>query len=314
MITDATVRLIKFPPEKIPDSWFGTVPPLAEVAMPILDLRRFTPYVLTLADIQLPPNPQVIMRARYNGVRVEENTAALLRDNVALPAAPNALVGAWSLTAKEFLYYNLLGIAGALAYYTHFGVWGIIPTVADKLVYDIPLSNEEKELAERLGIANSVEKGVLPLPRDVQIAREYLILGEETHSRSVTIAAANTSYTIENIYARENEFLVLTRIAAAPGAVAQDIRFIVDRDDDHNYANVKTFPLSLIPGGEVSCFIPAMEEIRLSTIATLPAAAHLFRYTYLRVRMTNLLRVRFGLVSQDEIPGDTWAKVKAGVL
>lgn len=309
MITDATVRLIKFPPEKIPDSWFGTVPPLAEVAPPILNLRRFTPYVLTLADIQLPPDPQVIMRARYNGVRVEENTAALLVDN-----AGNALVGAWELPAKEFLYYNLLGIAGAAPYYTHFGVWGIIPTVADKLVYDIILNNEEKEIAERLGIANSVEKGVLPLPRDVQVAREYLILGEETHSRNVTIAAANTPYTIENIYARENEFLVLTRIAAAPGAVAQDIRFIVDRDDDHNYANVKTFSLSLIPGGEVRCFIPAMEEIRLSTIATLPALAHLFRYTYQRVRLTNLLRCRFGLVSRDEVPGDTYDKVKAGVL
>ncbi len=307
MISEAMVRLIKHPPEKIPDSWFGNVPALAEVAVPILDLRRFSPYVLTLADIQLPPDPQVIMRARYNGVRVEENTAAVLVDNVA-----NALVGAWSLTAREFLYYNLLGIAGAAAYYTHFGVWGIIPTVADKLVYDITLSNEEKELAERLGITNSVEKGVLPLPRDVQISREYLVLGEETHSRNITVSA--TTATIENIYARENEFLVLTRIAAQPGAVVDDIRFIVDRDDDYNYANVKTFPLSLIPGGEVRCFIPAMEEIRLSTIAAGVVGAHLFRYTILRCRMTNLLRVRFGLVSQDEIPGDTWSKVRGGIL
>ncbi|MBA7465018.1 hypothetical protein ES707_00179 [subsurface metagenome] len=307
MITDATVRLIKFPPEKIPDSWFGNVPALAEVAVPILDLKRFTPYVLTLADIQLPPDPDVIMRARYNGVRVEENTAAVLVDNVA-----NALVGAWSLTAKEFLYYNLLGIAGAIDYYTHFGVWGIIPTVADKMAYGITLSNEEKELAERLSIANPVEKGVLPLPRDVQIAREYLVLGEETHSRNITVSA--TAATIENIYAKESEFIVLTRIAAQPGAVADDIRFIVDRDDDHNYANVKTFPLSLIPGGEVRCFIPAMEEIRLSTIAAGVVGPHLFRYTILRCRLTNLLRVRFGLVSQDEIPGDTWSKVRGGIL
>jgi len=312
MITDAITRLIKFPPEKIPDSWFGTVPPLAEVATPILELRRFTPYVLTLADIQLPPDANVIMRARYNGIRVEENTAALLRDSAVVP---NALVGSWGLTAKEFLYYNLLGIAGAAAYHTHFGVWGIIPTVADKLVYDIPLTNEEKELAERLGITNSVEKGVLPLPRDVQIGREYFILGEETHSRSITIAAANTSYTLESIYARENEFLVLTRIAAAPGNIGEIIRLLVDRDDDHNYADVRTFALSLIPGGEVRCFIPAMEEIRLTTTAAvIPAAVHLFRYTYQRVRLTNLLRCRFGLVSRDEVPGDTYDKVKAGVL
>ncbi|MBA7684962.1 hypothetical protein ES703_93375 [subsurface metagenome] len=193
-------------------------------------------------------------------------------------------------------------------------MWGIIPTVADKLVYDIALSNEEKELAERLGITNSVEKGVLPLPRDVQIAREYLILGEETHSRSITIAAAATPYTLENIYAREDEFLVLTRIAAAPGTVAQVIHLIVDRDDDHNYADVRTFPLSLIPGGEVRCFIPAMEEIRLTTTAAVAPGAHLFRYTYQRVRLNNILRCRFGLVSRDEVPGETYDKVKAGVL
>lgn len=308
-ITDAIVRLVKYPPEKIPDSWFGTVPALAEVAPPVLDLRRFTPHIVALSDIQLLINPLVLMRARYDGVRVEEDTSAMLRDNAA-----NNLVGAWNLTAKEFLYYNFFGLAAVTPYSTHYGVWATIPTVADKLLYGITLSRGEVELAERLGITNSVEKGVLPVPRDVQISREYLVLGEETHSRSVNIAAANTTFAIENIYARENEFIVLTRIAAAPGTVAQDIRFIVDRDDDHNYADVKTFPLSLIPGGEISCFIPAMEEIRLSTIATVAPAAHLFRYTYRRIKLTNLLRVRFGLVSRDEVPGDTYDKVRAGVL
>jgi len=312
MITDAIARVIKHPPEKIPDSWFGNVPPLAEVATPVLDLRRFTPRILTLTDIQLPPNPNVIMRARYNGVRIEENTAALPRDSAVVP---NPLVGAWTLPAKDFLYFNLLGIAGAAAYTTHFGVWGIIPTIADKLVWDITLTNEERELAERLGIANSVEKGVLPLPRDVQIGREYFILGEETRSRTITIAVANTTYSIENIYAKGNEFIVLTRIAAAPGLAVNDVRFIVDRDDDHAYANVKTFPLSLIPGGEVRCFIPAMSEIRLSTIASGIAGAHLFRYTILRVRLTNLLRCRFGLVTRDELPEPSvYDKVRAGVL
>jgi hypothetical protein len=40
----------------------------------------------------------------------------------------------------------------------------------------------------------------------------------------------------------------------------------------------------------------------------------LFRYTFQRIRLTNILRARFGLVSKDEIPGDTWEKVMAGVL
>lgn len=312
MITDAIVRLIKHPPEKIPDSWFGVVPPLAEVAVPVLDLRRFTPRILTLTDIQTIADVNVVMRARYNGVRIEENLAAMPRDN-ALPVG-NPLVGAWELPAKDFLYYNFLGIAGAAAHTTHYGLWGIIPTIADKLVWDITLTSEEKELSERLGIPKSVEKGVLPLPRDVQISREYFVLGEETRARTIGIAAANTTYSIENIYARENEFIVLTKIAAAPGAAVNIVRFIVDRDDDPGYANVQTFPLSLIPGGEVRCFIPAMSEIRLTTIAAGIAGPHQFRYTIQRIRLTNLLRCRFGLVSRDEVPGDTYDKVKAGVL
>ena len=31
MITEATVKRVKYPPERIPDSWYGTVPNLAEV-------------------------------------------------------------------------------------------------------------------------------------------------------------------------------------------------------------------------------------------------------------------------------------------
>lgn len=309
MISDATIRLVKYPPEKIPDSWYGAVPALAEVAVPVLDLKRFKPYIVTLADIKLSPNANVILRARYNGVRIEENTASMFLDS-----AGNGLVGAWDLPAKDFLYYNFLGVAGAANYPTHYGIWGIIPTVADKLVWNIPLTNEDKELAERLGITNSVEKGILPLPRDVQIGREYQVVGEETHARNVNIAAANTSYTIENIYTKENEFIVLTRMAAAPSGAANIVRFIVDRDDDHGYANVQTFPLSLIPGGEVGCFIPAMDEIRLTTTAAVFPGAHLFRYTVRRIRLTNLLRCRFGLVSRDEVPGELYDKVKAGIL
>lgn len=296
----------RYSPERIPDSWFGTVPAAAELAPPVLDLRRFEPYLTTLTDIQLTANALVAVVARYDGARVLENTAAVL----------SVLQGAWRLPAKQYLYYNLAGVTPApvAAYTTHFSLWVKNPSVADKIFQGISLTPEEKALAETYGVYNTVEKGLLPLSIDQQIAREYIVVGEETHLRSVNLAVAGAVYSIENLYPRPDEFIVLTRVAAFPGAIGQDVRFIIDRDDNGSYAEVRTFALSLITGGEVNCFIPAMHEIRLTTNSTVAPGAHLFRYTIQRIKLTNILRCRFGEVTRDEVPGDTWDKVKAGIL
>lgn len=304
MISDATIKRVKYSPERIPDSWFGTVPINNEVSPPILDLRRFKPYIAILTDLQLTANANVVLRAAYDEARVDENTAAML----------SALIGAWQALAKDYLFYNFFGQAVVANYTTHYSVWAFLPTVAHKILYGITLSAEEKALAEKLGIYNSVEKGILPLPISQQIEREYHVAGEETHSRSVTIAVANTVYTIESLYPRPNEIIILTRIAAAPALAAQNVQIVIDRDNDSNYNSFPTFPLSLVTGGEVQCFIPALHEIRLTTTAQVAPGAHLFRYTFRRVKLTNILRVRFGLVSKDEVPGDTYDKVMAGVL
>jgi len=304
MITEATIKNVKFPPELIPDSWFGNVPASAEVTPPVLDLRRFSPYVIELVNVQVTANANVVLRARYDDIRVEENTAAML----------SALVGACTLLSKDILYLNFLGLILVANYTTHYGIWVYKPTVAHKLLYGIPLANDEKAIAEKYNIIDSVEKGVLPLPISQQIEREYKVMGEETHSRSINIALANTPYTIESIYPRKGEIVVLTRIAAAPGGAANVIRFIVDRDDDIGMADVRTFPLSLVAGGEVACFIPAIRELRLHTEASVAPGANLFRYTYQRIKLTNTLRARFGLTSKDELPGDVWEKVIGGVL
>lgn len=329
-ISEATIKNVRFPPELLPDSWFGNVVAAAEVAPPVLDLRRFKPYITELANIQVTPSAAVELRARYDDLRVQENTAAMLSLVPVAWALPGVgpLPGAWRLLAKEILYLNFLGIAPGFANYpTHYGVWAYKPTVAHKiLLYGewkngklvVPagiLSDEEKAIAEKHNIFDSVEKGVLPLPISQQIEREYKVLAEETHSRSITIALANTVYTIEIIYPRKDEIVVLTRMAANPGGAANVIRFIVDRDDDSSYRDIPTFPMSLVAGGEVACFIPAIKEIRLTTQAAAGTPfAHLFRYTYQRIKMTNTLRARFGLASKDELPGDSWEKVMAGVL
>jgi len=304
MLNVTNIKMVRYGLEKIPDSWFGNVPLNGEVAPPVLDLKSFSPYVIALRDIQVTANANVSLRARYNGIRLEENTAAML----------SVLIGAWNLHSKDALYFNFFGLAAVANYTTHYGLWVTNPTVAHKLLYGIKLSPEDQVLADKLGIRDSVEKGVLPLPIGQQIEREYPIVGEETHARAVNIAAANTVYTIENIYPQPGEIIVLTRVAAAPGGAANVVRLHVDRDNDVNYANLQTFPLSLIAGGEVDCFIPATKEIKLTTDAAVAPGAHLFRYTYRRIKLNNILRARLGIATKDELPGDVFDKVASGVL
>jgi hypothetical protein len=305
MITVATIKQVKFPPELIPDAWFGAVPAGAEVAPPILQLTGFSPYILELTNIQLLLNANQNLRARYDDARVEENTAAML----------NTQLQAWRLKAKNILYYNFFGLGVVPPTpSTFYSVWAYPPTIAHKLLWGISLNSKEQAINQELGIANTVEKGLLPLPISQLIEREYTVVGEETHARNINIAVANTIYQIESIVPRPGELLVLTRIAAQPALIANNIQLIIDRDDDQNYATFPVFPLSLVVGGEVPCFIPALKEIRLTTTAAVAPGPNLFRYTYQRIKLNNILRVRFGLMSEAEAPSDLYKKVIAGVV
>jgi len=306
MIGSAQLRQVRYGIEQLPDSWYGIVPLGGEPAPAVLDLKMFAPNLLRLANIKVTALADVVLRARYDQVRVEENTWNML----------NIFPGAWDLLAKDQLYLNLFGDVGApeADYPIFYSLWVIRTTVIHKLLLGMNLSTDERALAEKLGLVDSVQKGVMPLPLRYQIERGYTVMAEETHARSINVIIPATVYTIETLYPRPGEILVLTRIAALPGAAADIVRFIVSRDDDANLVDLFTFPLSLVPGGEVACFIPAIKEIRLTCQAALGPAVRRFRYTFQRVKLTNILRARLGLATKDELPGDVYEKVQAGIL
>lgn len=305
MITEQTIRTVKYSPELIPDAWFGTLAANAEFAPPVLDIKRFSPKILRLVNIQTPAAANANIRARYDDVYLEQNTLPMLA----------GLVGAWDLPAKNQLYFNFFGL-GVLAHTAHYGVWAFTPTISHKIQWGIALNDEEKAIAQELGIADTVEKGLLPLPISQLIEREYAVVGEETHTRNVNVAVANTVYTLEVLYAKPDEILVLTRVAALAGGAVNNVQIIVDRDNDANYRTFPTTPLTILAGGEIACFIPALTSIRLTTTAlgVAPGAGMLYRYTFQRVKLNNILRVRFGLLSQAEAPADLYKKVMAGVV
>ena len=311
-ISEANAKTVKYPPELLPDAWFGNLALNAEFAPPILDLKRFSPLILRLTNIQMPPNALANLRARYDSVYIEQNTAPMASYIDGTPLI-RSLAGAWDLPAKDQLYFNFFGLGIVANYSVHYGLWVHPPTIAHKLLWGMALNDKEKAINEELGIAATVEKGLLPLPISQIIEREYQVVGEETRTRNINIAAANTVYTVEVMYAKPGEVLVLTRIASQDPGV-NNVQLIIDRDNDANYRQFPTFPLNLLAGGEVASFIPAITQIRLTTTATGVAGPTLFRYTIKRIKLNNILRVRFGLMSEAEAPADLWKKCAAGVV
>ncbi|MBA7677885.1 hypothetical protein ES703_86151 [subsurface metagenome] len=128
---------------------------------------------------------------------------------------------------------------------------------------------------------------------------------------------------VETLHPLPGQFLVLTKMASGPGAttpdVADNIRIAVDRDYVSDYVEFPTWPfgttnmVALDRG--ISCFIPAINELRIKLKATVqPDDPINIRFTVLKCAMTNIFRAKWGLASRDELPGDVWAKVMAGVL
>ncbi len=162
-----------------------------------------------------------------------------------------------------------------------------------------------------------MEKGILPLPLEQQIEREYRsqLISEETHGRAMAVTA--TSQIVETMYPKAGQFLVLTKIAATPGVTPEDypgdnIRISISRDNDTNYIeNLKAYSIGL--ERELNMFIPALTELTLNIIAAEAVTVYI-RYTIWKVKLSNLLRCRFGLISEEEAPGDVFKKVKAGIL
>ncbi|GAI88952.1 unnamed protein product, partial [marine sediment metagenome] len=269
---------VKYPPELLPDAVFNDIPASAEVTVPILDLRRLSGKLVRLSEIAVYRDPDVQLRITNDGMGLHSayNLAAGFFDlaSVVSPYANN-----FQMLAKDRLYYNLFNSSAGIlpAIRTSFGVWVDNLRIVDKLKLGIVLSNDERALAEKFGIGDTVEKGLLPLPLEQQIEREYRsqLISEETHGRTMNVTAI--SQLVETMYPRDGQFLVLTKLAATPWAAVDNVRISISRDNDANHiTDLKAYSVGL--DRELNMFIPAMSELSLNIVSTVAQTVSL-RYT-----------------------------------
>lgn len=315
MLTEASIRRVLYYPELLPDTAvIANIAATSEASPPQLDLRQFPPLILRLVDVTPDQDDDVEMR-----FKIDDATLNPLAGSMFDPSQQPSRFNNFSLLAKKRLYYNLYNgdVAAKLLFKSIFSLWVIKPTVAHKLRYGITLTQEEQKLNKDLGIADTVEKGLLPLPLKEQISREFQVIQEETHAFQLAVPAPAGVY-VETLHPAKGEFLVLTKITADPGGAATDvIQIAVDRDYVSDYVVFPTWALgttgAIALDKEINCFIPALNELRIRLNATVARTINV-RFTIWKCAMTNLLRARWGLATRGELPGDVYDKVMAGVL
>ena len=317
MLTESSIRRVLYFPEQLPDSAVTTIAASSEASPALLDTRQFPPLLLRLSEVAADQDDDVEMRFRIDDTSFSPLTGSMFN------LLPNNL----SLLAKKRIYYNLFNSAVGPKpdFKSFFSLWVIKPTVAHKLRYGITLTPDEQKLNRDLGISDTVEKGLLPLPLAEQISREFQVLQEETRAFQLTVPIG-TAY-VETLHPAKDQFLVLTKMTADPGTVAADgIQIAVDRDYVSDYVVFPTWafgqPYTVNAGAitvqealskEISCFIPALHELRIRLNATVSRTINI-RYTIWKCAMTNIFRARWGLASRDELPQDVYNKVLSGVL
>lgn len=304
MFDISRINKTKYWPELLPGSDIYTqIPAGQQAAPPPLELRRFPGFAVELVDISLNSSADIEIEIRADKRQKRIVTSAL----------DASKVYPYDFVASEFLGYSVynVGTAPISNWRTMYGLWVYVPTVAEKLKRKWPLSAEEKEISDKLGIADSVEKGVLPLPKSIVLEREYQVLQSFTHARRITVPQDPNYETLMDIYTEAgDEFLVLAGFTCSNTDFANDIRLTISRDEDVDYITFRAPAIGNV--GKVSCWIPALHEIKVDVTATVQVLNVDFTFDIFVCRLTNILRARWNL--ETGLPEETVNKVKGGVL
>jgi len=296
-INVATIRTASRFPELIPD--VNIMNGIAGLELAALDLRRFGNRILILNDINIEQNATTQIRVFNDKEKFYIDTFGL----------KNRLVEKFNIFGTEFLRFAIFGNAPIVNYRINYNLWAFEPTTAHKIKHGLALTTEDEEILKALDISSEVSKGNLPLPIEYQIEREYQAIDGR---RTFTFMATTFLFeqVLQSFPVNSGEIAVLESIAAVPNAIADNVRIRIDRDDDIDYLEFNTFPMQLnVP---VACFIPATKEIKIKLIGGAVVATQI-QWTISRYKLTDVLKIRFGLVTKEQSDPDLWNKVKGGV-
>lgn len=301
MITLATLGKVRYFPELIPDTSVVNLAGGATSA-PILELRRFPDLFVRLNQVAVAQDPDVEMR-------VQADRALYAVD---LGAIADYQLEPFDLEATDYLSVRFKAAAAKTNWRTVYTVWVYRPTLAHKLARGMLLTEDEQAIVNSLGLADTVQKGLLPLPLSYQTEREYVPYHEYTMTRSIQSIQADSRVLVDSITTQPGEVVILTGFACDAGTATEGITLTIDRDEDYELVKMPTYPLGMTLF--VPCFIPARNSLSIFVQAAAAVTSWKIKYRIRKCRITNIMNARWGLLKPEELPGDVYAKVRGGVL
>ncbi|MBA7558677.1 hypothetical protein ES708_00284 [subsurface metagenome] len=206
------------------------------------------------------------------------------------------------LTPLEFLATKSLSLvlnadAPVTDYKMYLGIWVITPSIAQRILWGLPLTPQHEELSRKRGVRDSVVKGILPFPTSYQIERECMGF-KRTYAEVVANVTSGqaTQVVVLSLPESSGEFLVLESITAA--STANNAQIYVTRDDDTNYLKLPVLPMD--SAYDFPAFIPALRKLEISYYADATLTNRYVRFTIGRYKLTDILCARFNLEATQE--------------
>jgi len=302
MINKANLEATRFWPELLPSAEY--VSPSAGTEANIINLTPPLPgnLLVRLSNIGAVRSADAELRFKADAETFEVPCAAL--KNLSEPN-PYGLLAQSSCRLAVYANADL----------SNYQVWHNLlvfkATIAHKLVLGIPLTREERSINEELGVSKTVERGTLPIKFDRTLLYEYYPIYREVRTMRKDLPTEGIDVATIRPPGR-NQFVALESISCErPPDAGYGTKLHITRDDDEDYIILNNWALDL--DYDVPCFIPALRELYLSLESNTAISNYRVRYRYSVMPLTNILRVRWGLVSKEEMP-ELYKKVVSGVV
>jgi len=210
------------------------------------------------------------------------------------------------LTPLEFLATRSLSLVlnadiPVSDYKMYLGIWVTRPSIAQRILWGLPLTSEHEQLSKKRGVRDSVVKGILPFPTSYQIERECMGF-KRTYAEIVANVTSGQATQVIALSLPESptEFLVLESVTAdsAGLTLANNAQIYVTRDDDTNYLKLPVFPMD--SAYDFPAFIPALHKLEISYYADANLTNRYVRFTIGRYKLTDILCARFNLEATQE--------------
>lgn len=311
-IIDSTLKQVKYFPEMLPDAQSLTLNPGQNE---VLALRTLGGLLLELRDLGVDSaNAEAAyVQAVINGDK-EQYTPLTA---VLPPLLPD--LDRWRVSAKSTLTYYLMSLyqGGQIANFrTLYNLLVYQPTVAQKIKYGITLTAADRAIDKALGITNSVNKGILPLQWDYMIEREEQVIDEATFATVIPAVTSTPQAAFQPIVSpASDQYMVLRSLAVSPGSGSDGLTVSIQRDLGPVYLSFPAYPLAqTLVYGPIKFRMPAMRQIVVNLSSTTTVTDVAIRVGVQFCNLTDIWKVRWGLLTQASAPGDVWNKVMGGVL